>query len=527
MLKLFVMQHFLFIFILFFTYSGISQSQFVEKILSNHIKQHIVFLTSDSCEGRNTGTRGQKLAAGYIKKQFENAGLATQYGQHDSLTYFQKFNIFGRFHSNVVIEYNSDAFTNPTAALKPEETNKIILFQKEKKVLRNGVYFLYFGMDAVHNFKTYTVHCIAQPERYMEANIDSNAAVFFLADDLHHAFKNLETMRSRNKVSTFFICFPHEYFSELRSGYLTDMLLQLPDSTLSTFGFGPTQVKLNDTYNIISAYLKEHPQLKIIACNSRVAERFFNTKREKIKSLPEMTKAVVQMKINFQSELNYIPTENVLGYVEGSSLKDEVIVVGAHYDHIGVNEHGICRGADDNASGTAALIEIAKTFADAAKQGIRPKRSVLFIAFSGEEIGLYGSLYYVSKPWFPLDKTKFMINMDMVGRCNKKLKPCYYTYIIAGGNEKRVMKKAARRENRKNEILNIDWHPGLIGRLAFTFGSDHFNFRRKGISNMVFTTGFRHPDYHTTRDVPEKINFETAAQIAKLVFLTTWRLANE
>lgn len=521
------MRNLIFIFVILFYHLGISQNQFIEKIQPSEIKKHIDFLASDTCAGRNTGTPGQKVAANYIRKQFEVAELTTLPGQADSLNFFQPFNIYGRFNANVIIEYNAETFTNPSAALKPEGSNKIQLFHKEKKVLRNGTYFLYYGSDAVHEFTPYKVHYIKQPNTYLETNIDSNTAVFFRAEDLQQAFKNIETIKSINEISTFFVCFPNDFFSTLRSGYITDMLLQQPDSTLSTFGFGPTQVNLNNTLAAINEYLNEHPQLKIIACNSRVAERFFNTKRENLNQLPDIAKTEVQIKVNYQSDLKYIPTENVLAYVEGTTHKDEVIVVGAHYDHVGVNAHGICRGADDNASGTAALIEIAKTFADAARQGVRPKRSVLFIAFSGEEMGLYGSLYYVSNPWFPLDKTKFMINMDMIGRCNKKMNPCNYTYIIAGGKEKRQLKKAARRENRKNKVLRIDWHPGLIGRLAFTFGSDHFNFRRKGISNMVFTTGFQHPDYHTTRDIPEKINFQTTAQIAKLVFLTIWRLANE
>jgi Zn-dependent M28 family amino/carboxypeptidase len=211
--------------------------------------------------------------------------------------------------------------------------------------------------------------------------------------------------------------------------------------------------------------------------------------------------------------------KNVVGMIEGkdSKLKDEIVVIGGHYDHVGFlakhkpGEDYIFNGADDNASGTAGVMAAAKAFS--AVKG-KPKRSVLFILFAGEEKGLYGSQYYCSKPLFPLNKTVAMLNMDMIGRNGND------SIQIEGDTVNKDLAKIAKEENTKVGLLITPSEEDLFGR------SDQYSFFKKDVSAMGFTSGL-HKDYHTVRDEPQTINPFKASQISRLVFRTAWVIANE
>jgi hypothetical protein len=204
-------------------------------------------------------------------------------------------------------------------------------------------------------------------------------------------------------------------------------------------------------------------------------------------------------------------TDNVLGYLEGSDpkLREEVVVIGAHYDHLGMGGEGsrdrsetpqIHPGADDNASGTAGLMELAQHFA---AQKPRPRRSLLFIAFSGEELGLLGSAHYVKKPRIPLDRTVAMVNMDMIGRAKGN------TLMVLGSGTSPVWKEVLETANRD---LQFNLRPTNSG-----FGnSDHSSFYGKDVPVLFFFTG-THPDYHRPSDTWEKINLAGQTKIVKLV----------
>lgn len=202
---------------------------------------------------------------------------------------------------------------------------------------------------------------------------------------------------------------------------------------------------------------------------------------------------------------------NVIGYLEGNdnNYKNEVIVIGAHYDHLGKSGSKIYYGADDNASGTAGLMEIAKAFASI-KTGL--KRTLVFIAFSGEELGLIGSKYQVQNPVFKLDDTKYMINLDMIGYLrNKKL------YFLGGGISS-FMENLIKiiSDNYADEIAPyITSTPGS--------GSDHVSYSNKGIPTLFLHTGL-HSYYHTTKDTPDKINYEGLETIVKVAIEIIWRL---
>ena len=211
------------------------------------------------------------------------------------------------------------------------------------------------------------------------------------------------------------------------------------------------------------------------------------------------------------------------------SLKNEYVVFSGHADHLGVSGDKIYPGADDNASGCAALLSIAKAFQSLSK---KPLRSILFLWVSGEEIGLYGSQSYINNPLVPLEKTVVDLNMDMIGRIkgpadtikSKPVADLNKIYVITGYQSKELLSIAD--EVDKATILDLDYslstknHP-----LQLFVRSDHYNFAKKDIPVLFFTDG-EHVDYHKTGDVVEKIDFRNMELITKAVFQIGYNVAN-
>ena len=193
-----------------------------------------------------------------------------------------------------------------------------------------------------------------------------------------------------------------------------------------------------------------------------------------------------------------IETMNVIGVLKGTS--DKHVVIGAHMDHLGVDGDGdVFNGADDNASGTTAILELAEAFG---KSDARPKDTIVFIAFNAEELGLLGSKHYVSDPLLPLDDCKLMINLDMVGRLRGT------TVTAQGGNLSRSVTQLVDKLD--------DNYPFDVNITAAGNRSDHAPFNWSGVPVLFFHTG-THPQYHRITDDPDLINYEGLVNIAKFV----------
>ena len=219
-------------------------------------------------------------------------------------------------------------------------------------------------------------------------------------------------------------------------------------------------------------------------------------------------------------------SENILAFIEGTEKPEEVIVISAHYDHVGVQNGEIYNGADDDGSGTVALLEIAQAFQMAKKMGKSPKRSVLFLHVTGEEHGLLGSKYYSDNPIFPLANTVANLNIDMIGRCDKDNCGKDYVYVIGSEMLSTELKKINEYANSTNTKLELNYKyddPKDPQRLYYR--SDHYNFAKHGIPVAFFFDGI-HEDYHQPTDDPEKIDYSALQKRAQLVFATAWELAN-
>ena len=220
-------------------------------------------------------------------------------------------------------------------------------------------------------------------------------------------------------------------------------------------------------------------------------------------------------------------SQNVLAYIEGSEFPNEVVVISAHYDHLGMKGDEVYNGADDNASGTSAVMEIAQSFQMAKDQGNGPKRSILFLHLTGEELGLYGSSYYIQHPVFSLDSTLVDLNIDMIGRIDRKHENNQkYVYLIGSDRLSTDLHKVSEATNEKYTQLKLDYsYNEQNDPNQYYTRSDHFNFANLNIPVIFYFNG-THADYHKVTDTADKINFDILSLRAQLVFYTAWEIAN-
>ena len=226
---------------------------------------------------------------------------------------------------------------------------------------------------------------------------------------------------------------------------------------------------------------------------------------------------------------SYNASENVLAFISGSDKPEEIIIISAHHDHEGISKEGeIYNGADDDGSGTVALLEMSQAFKKAKDEGYGPKRSVLFLHLTAEEIGLQGSSYYTKNPIFPLKNTIANLNIDMIGRVDRShLDNTNYMYLIGADRLSTELHYISEAINTKFFNLELDYkYNSEDDNNRFYYRSDHYNFAKKGIPIIFYFNG-QHEDYHQTTDTADKINYPLLEKRTRLIFATAWQLANQ
>lgn len=222
-----------------------------------------------------------------------------------------------------------------------------------------------------------------------------------------------------------------------------------------------------------------------------------------------------------------ITSENIFAFIEGTEKPDEIVVVSAHYDHLGIRKGKIHNGADDDGSGTVALLEIAQAFQQAKRDGHGPKRSVLIFHTTGEEKGLLGSNYYSQNPVFPLKNTIADVNIDMIGRSDEfHQNSNHYVYLIGSDYLSTDLYRICESANSQTVNLKLDYrYNDKNDPNRFYYRSDHYNFAKNGIPSVFIFSGV-HEDYHQSTDDPEKIDYQALEKRTKLAFAIVWELAN-
>jgi len=221
---------------------------------------------------------------------------------------------------------------------------------------------------------------------------------------------------------------------------------------------------------------------------------------------------------------------NVLGVLEGTDLKDEYVFITGHYDHLGKRDTVIFYGADDDGSGTTAVLEMAEAFVKAKAAGNGPRRTMVFMTVSGEEKGLWGSGYYANHPIFPLDKTTVDLNIDMIGRSDASRKQgdsANYVYVVGDDKISSDLKVISEAANKNYVNMELDYkYNDPNDRNRIYFRSDHYNFAQKGVPIIFYYDGMLGADYHKPTDTPDKINYPLMVKRSQLVFYTAWEMAN-
>ncbi len=439
-------------------------------ITQNELKKHLKIISSDDFEGRETTTIGQKKAAAYIKNHFIENNIKSAF---KDTGYFQEFPVDVLDFSKVELFYNNTQLTfiddfypygNPTN--KSHENTPIVnvgygIITKE----RND----YLGK----NTKGKVVF------------IKQGLPAYEIIDEKEGNWRRKVQTASKNGAVAIIFLRSDFTNSDLRiKEYLKNPLMQLHGNQIS----------------------KPLPPVFVVDEN-------------KIKTLNQDTNTV-----SFNTSVSQSKTgENVLGFIPG--VTDEVIVISAHYDHIGYDRGEICNGADDDGSGTSSLLSISKAFQKAFDEGNKPQRGILFLAVSGEEKGLFGSQFYTENPIFPLSKTIADLNIDMVGRQDTIQQDNNYIYLIGSDRISKELHIINEQINKKHVGFKLDYtYNAKDDPNNFYQRSDHYNFAKNNIP-VIFYFGGLHADYHQPTDDFEKIDFLKLERVSRFVFLTAWELA--
>jgi len=330
---------------------------------------------------------------------------------------------------------------------------------------------------------------------------------------------NNETMRNMND----FFAFPstNSDMPEIKSDEIVFMGYGIDDPNYSDYKGKDVNGKIILVYN----GEPKNATGTYYVSKSTATSKWSNNFREKL----IMVKLPVDLELTMKKSESALKGDNVLGYIEGvdPKLKDELLVITAHYDHLGKRGDDIYNGADDNGSGTTTVLEIAEAFSKAKKAGVGPRRSVLVMLVTGEEKGLLGSEYYSEFPVFDLKSTIANINVDMVGRVDKKYADNpNYIYVIGADRLSTELHEINETANKNSMQLTLDYtYNDEKDPNRYYYRSDHYNFAKKGIPAIFYFNG-THDDYHMITDTVEKINFEKMEKVGRLVFTTAWELAN-
>lgn len=471
--------------VIFISCSTVKIPDTIEQIDQNDIYKHLSFLASDELKGRGTGTPENDRAAEYIAKYFSTIGLTPK----GSSGYFQKFKVT----TDLELLKNNSLIVNVN--------NETIQFELKKDFQPTG--FSANGtIEGDLVFAGYGIE--AEDLGYNDyADIDVKDKIVLIMryspdgekPDTKFGFKvqsNFKVTIAKSKGAKGVILFTGPNTLE------NDKLISfIPDPSAMNAGIPVVSISTN----------------KAIEIFEKAGRNLLEIQKQMDTTQQSKSFAFENARVKLQVELKPIvkETRNVIALLEGNDpvLKDEVVVVGAHYDHLGMGGRGslastkepqIHNGADDNASGTSGLLELAEFFASKKSE---LKRSILFIAFSGEELGLLGSKFFVENPTIPLDKIVAMINMDMIGRLTENKLTIYGT-----GTSPR-WKQLLNRLN-SDSTFKYNFIDGGFGP------SDHSSFYGKNIPVLFFFTG-THQDYHKPSDDFDKINYKGMESILNLV----------
>lgn len=485
--------------------------RYANTITSKELARHVFTLASDEFEGRETGTPGQKKAASYLSTYYESIKI----GQATPGSWYQKYPL--RRESNV----DSYAMVGGVRKKFPDD---FYFFGMDAREIKAGqLVFAGYGIkDQRHNdYKGYKktdlpvgVMCLSgEPtDKKGRSRITRSNETSDWNDDVE-----LKAQAAQKAGATYLLIVNMNY-----DMYMKRVRYWLEQAPMRLER--DNEPKKDDGIPII--YVSPSLANELLKLSGQTVEDLQKklNKGKRVKPITLSTDAVFHV----EQKIERIEAENVMAFIEGSDaqVKDEVVVVSAHYDHIGIIKGQIHNGADDDASGTSAAIEIAEAFSIAKNSGHGPKRSILVLHVSGEEKGLLGSEWYSDHPVFPLEKTVCDLNIDMIGRIDAEHKDSNYVYLIGSDKLSTDLHLISEGCNTKYGGLDLDYtynSPNDPNR--FYYRSDHYNFAKHNIPVIFYFSGV-HEDYHKPGDDAKKISYNKMERITRLIFHTAWEVAN-
>lgn len=528
--------------------------QYQATITPEDLASHLYVFASDYFEGRETSTRGQKLAALYLAGQYRKMGLAPKGNAVDHNTYapeayFQTVPLYTqrlKRASLLVMNYDEEV-ARSTYGPGVADGQMYLAFGNMEEI-RAGLVFAGYGIaddDLGYNdIAALDKKGINRTGRWMMLLNDEP-----LANDSTSLLDTADGKPSRWSES------PNTKLRALLRGG------GMPAGVLLVADLGPRAVDMQEQAMKRAASIKDdlgdlsltedggggRPFPPIYVISSDLANQMLAPMGRTVAEIKQTIDSSLTPEVfevpgvlvasAIEQETQEAPSENVAAFIEGSdpALKDEVVVISSHYDHIGIESDGegdlINNGADDDGSGTVGILEMAEAFMKARQDGYGPRRSILFLNVTGEEKGLLGSRYFTDMdPLHPLDKIVTNLNIDMIGRFDPThpTESENYVYII-GSN---LISQELHDINAKvNEITgtNLELDERFNSKddpNQFYRRSDHWNFGKHAIPFIFFFTG-THDDYHGVDDEADKIEYDRMARITRLIFATAWQVANQ
>lgn len=492
----------------------------LKSIRQERIRARLKFLSSSHFKGRATGSPEAELTAAYIASVFEANGLLP--APH-STDYIHSFGI-------------SQALPRSSGRLEFKDTRgSVVSFESGEDFLPAS-----WGPDAsVHGKQAVFVgYGLTAPglgyDDFEGGDLEDKVAIMLSGGPPGIAFRRVGTTDTSDPVE--------KSLGAAARGACGVVLVQAPGEELPTLSsdFRHARAHLSDRLDALS--------IPVVRMTFSAAERLLGqadgpeTPSRSLETLQDLIDRTgraqsfsLQGRMDMQASYRRrrLQGYNVIGHIPGSdpALKDEFIILGAHHDHMGVDEKGqIFWGADDNASGTTALLELSEAF-----QGNpdKPGRSLLLAAWGAEEIGLLGSRHYVRAPPVPLQETVAMFQMDMIGRNaqhaanlvgdlpGQRAEDNHNSLNVFGASVAPMLRDLIERSNARTG-LDLRF-PAESKSMDLMRRSDHWPFLKRGIPALFLFAGF-HPDYHRTTDTADKINFSKLESVLKLVYLTVWEI---
>ncbi|MEE9440114.1 MAG: M28 family peptidase [Saprospiraceae bacterium] len=483
--------------------------KFANTITAEDMLKHLSVLASDEYEGRETGTPGNAKAATYISKFFSTLKMAkakemTSYAQQVAFT-FSKWEDVDIFIDSTRYKHLWDflAFPNMNSGANVIQSDNVV--------------YLGFGIDDP-KYSDYKGNKLAGKIIMINKGepLKKDSTSWITGTSQMSEWTTEKKLEIAKKHGVKMVLIIEEDIKGMLAKHRRKLIgfsVELGDKTKEE------RTSANHAY-ISSTIAKD-----IIGKKGKKVIKSRKRSNKKGKACDVKLKKPFMM--NLSKEENVLLGQNILGFVEGTDKKDEIVVVSAHYDHLGKRGDDVYNGADDNGSGTTTVLELAKAFTLAKSAGHGPRRSILFLLVTGEEKGLLGSEYYAANPIYDLKNTVVDINIDMVGRVDEKYTDNpNYIYVIGSDRLSTDLHKINEDMNTKYGGLTLDYtYNSESDPNRYYYRSDHYNFAKNGIPAIFFFNGV-HADYHKASDTVDKINFKKMQNVGRLIFHTIWELSN-